>query len=376
MSGILSKDEAAASRTQLWDFMERQHPQLKRDDPRTWDDHWPQLKHLGILGNDVCLSPQFCENRQNERLHRCVMRSQRWPRQRIALDSVAMHAARLGCACRAFSAVLGTKRLLVNVGRASAMRPTKSVAWGDAVVDKPEWKTLTGWVHWDMNPWTGETTAFSYESRDFRKNRGYTADKVQGVLTLVDCGPRDGGFHCVPGFHRHIRGWACHNRANFNPHAHGTTIQVRWGLGSGACRGYCLSYTGYINGQVPEEDPMKADAQPVPARAGCIIIWSSALPHGTFPNDSDRGRMVQYIKMARCDDDSLGPVFVDEELLPPSFQLTPLGRQLYGFDEWPADPDERPWSTLPTAGSDGAGGGAGAGAGAGAGDHSGTSRPP
>lgn len=78
----LSRPEAKQSYTELWDFLERQHkgfsatdrvcsvhtltPRvqgLKRDDPASWDTCWPGLQKLGILGNTVCLSPQFCENR-------------------------------------------------------------------------------------------------------------------------------------------------------------------------------------------------------------------------------------------------------------------------------------------------------------------------
>lgn len=111
-----------------------------------------------------------------------------------------------------------------------------------------------------------------------------------------------------------------------------------------------LCTTGRALAQVPKDDPMRHDAQPVPIRAGSLVIWSSALPHGTFPNDSSRGRVVQYIKMTRVDDPSgLEPVFTDERLLPPGFALTPLGRKLHGFDEWEADPTERPMGPMPVA---------------------------
>lgn len=109
------------------------------------------------------------------------------------------------------------------------MRPTRDVPVGEggALVDKPEWRTLSGWVHWDMSPWTGEATTFAMKCKDHTKNRGYWMHKVQGVLALVDCGPQDGGFHCVPGFHRHMRGWAAANAGNFNPRDKDTTVQVR-----------------------------------------------------------------------------------------------------------------------------------------------------
>ena len=38
-----------------------------------------------------------------------------------------------------------------------------------------------------------------------------------------------------------------------------------------------------------------------------------------------------------ADDPAIGPLCTDESLLPPraQFELTPLGRRLYGFDPWP-----------------------------------------
>jgi len=281
--GILSDEECSLTEDEIWEFISRHTDgRVKRDDPSSWE-YWPALKKLGILGNEFILSPQCCQNRQNPKL------------------------------ARVFEVILGSDQLMVNVGRASAMRPTKQVLIDGQLVDKPEWKTLYNWLHWDMNPWTGLTTQFSWKSKDPRKNRGYDQTKVQGILSCVDCGPDDGGFHCVPGFHKHIRGWANKNLDKFPKKD--------------------FDLAGSL--QVPKGDPIWQDVQKVPFRKGSIMIWSSCLPHGTFPNDSNHGRMIQYIKMARKDDPSIGPVFRNEHLLPDEFQLTPLGRSLLGLD----DPD-------------------------------------
>lgn len=82
------------------------------------------------------------------------------------------------------------------------MRPTKGLRFPKAgskdefeIVDKPEWKTISEWLHWDMNPWTGTTTTFAWKSITYDLNRGYELVKTQSILALVDCGPEDGGFH-------------------------------------------------------------------------------------------------------------------------------------------------------------------------------------
>jgi len=158
-----------------------------------------------------------------------------------------------------------------------------------------------------MNPWTGNTATFSWKLTNDQENRGYSLIKIQGILALVDCGPNDGGFHCVPGFNKHLRGWANQNLEHFNPKNYDTTIQV------------------------PRKDPIRFDIQKVPIRKGSILVWMSSLPHGAFPNDSERIRMIQYIKAADVNDTSLEPLNNDLSLLPPDFQLTELGKKILGF---------------------------------------------
>ena len=38
-------------------------------------------------------------------------------------------------------------------------------------------------------------------------------------------------------------------------------------------------------------------SQPIAGRAGDLIIWHQALPHGSRPNRASRPRLVQYINM-------------------------------------------------------------------------------
>lgn len=168
IADVLSPEACDASVAELWDFLERHCKGLCRDDVRTWEK-WPSLSKLGILGNHFVLSPQFCENRQNPRVH------------------------------RAFELLFGTEKLHVNVGRASAMRPTRDIQWPDTathtegeqshLVDKPEWRSKEGvdWLHWDMNPFTGATSTFTWAVKDINANRGYDQLATQAVLALSDC---------------------------------------------------------------------------------------------------------------------------------------------------------------------------------------------
>lgn len=84
----------------------------------------------------------------------------------------------------------------------------------------------------------------------------------QGLLYLTDCGPNDGAFHCVPGFHKKIDSWLDNLKSDINP----------------------------------REEIIKI-TQPVPivANAGDFIIWQNTLPHCASPNKGTTPRMVQYL---------------------------------------------------------------------------------
>jgi ectoine hydroxylase-related dioxygenase (phytanoyl-CoA dioxygenase family) len=85
----------------------------------------------------------------------------------------------------------------------------------------------------------------------------------QGILYLEDVEPEQGAFTCVPGFHREIGEWLTRIPPN----------------------------TRFEN-HIPRER-----AIPIAGRAGDLVIWHHALPHGSSPNRARKPRVVQYIKM-------------------------------------------------------------------------------
>ncbi len=85
---------------------------------------------------------------------------------------------------------------------------------------------------------------------------------LQGLLYLTDCGPDDGAFHCVPGFHNQINQW--------------------------------------LDDLGPDENPREKAVEtlrpkPVEGDAGDFIIWNNALPHCATANKGKTPRMVQYL---------------------------------------------------------------------------------
>jgi hypothetical protein len=254
------------------------------------------------------MTPQICDNRQNVNIH------------------------------RVFSKLFGTDELIVSLDRIGMMRPTKDIPYKDGKRDKPDWKSITGWLHWDLNPWTGRTSIYGWGAnypmnKDAMniENNGYKILKVQGILALYDCGEKAGGFHGVPGFQQDMQNWATNN----------LHLKEQW------CYPRSVDETTV---QVPKDDPVREYIQTLPIRKGSILIWNSMLPHGTHPNDSDKFRLIQYLKMAPASDPAITPAMKTKDVYPShsltlpkvNFELTDLGKKLLGLRSWKADIEEVP----------------------------------
>lgn len=87
---------------------------------------------------------------------------------------------------------------------------------------------------------------------------------LQGILYLTDTPPEQGAFTLVPGFHHRIDAWMAELPPGANPR---------------------------------NQDLHALGSKPIGGRAGDLIIWHQALPHGSRPNRGARPRMVQYINM-------------------------------------------------------------------------------
>ena len=86
---------------------------------------------------------------------------------------------------------------------------------------------------------------------------------TQGLIYLTDTTEQQGAFCCVPGFHLKAEDWIkSQSKTEFE------LQQQQW-----------------------SDWPVKAIA----AKAGDLIIWHHALPHGPSVNTTDKPRMVHYI---------------------------------------------------------------------------------
>ncbi|MBX3013659.1 MAG: phytanoyl-CoA dioxygenase family protein [Caldilineaceae bacterium] len=192
----------------------------------------------------------------------------------------------------AFADIWGTDKLWVSFDRANMNPPAR-----------PEWD-YQGMVHWDVDTAQDPIPFF-----------------VQGVLYLEDTSADQGGFQCIPGFHRRFAEWVKTQPADRDP----------WH---------------------PALDGL--EVQTIPGKAGDLLIWHNLLPHGNSRNRSTKPRLAQYISMspARNDDEARqkrieswrerkspgGRAFPGDprgfEQTRPLAELSDLGKRLLGLEPW------------------------------------------
>ena len=194
----------------------------------------------------------------------------------------------------AFVDLWGTEKLWVSMDRANFNVP-----------DRPGHE-YAGFIHWD---WDSTERPIPF--------------RLQGVLSLTETVPGQGGFQCVPGFHNKVEEWAKTQPADRNPR---------------------------------HPDLTGMNVTPIEMQAGDLLIWHVALPHGNGQNLTDRPRLAQYINMypAREDneDERQERIRLWRERLNPQnhsafpgdprrweaqfgpAELTDLGKKLLGLEKW------------------------------------------
>ena len=196
---------------------------------------------------------------------------------------------------QSFTDIWGDEKLWVSLDRANMKPPARA--------DRPEW-CHEGMIHWDVDT-AQQPIPFG----------------VQGVLYLTDTAEDQGGFQCVPGFHRTFDAWVKTQPADRNP-------------------------------RHPDLDGLEIKS--IAGRAGDLLIWHRLLAHGNGHNRSNRPRLGQYISMFPVTEGNgevrEARIKAWQERRPaPGWpgdprdrehrnqapaKLTPLGRKLLGVDSW------------------------------------------
>jgi len=297
VQNVLDKVQRDKTIDEIWACMKKRRPNIDRNNPATWEDI-PGIRNLGMFPESESFELVACENRQNPNVY------------------------------NVFKNVLGQEALWASIDRFGVLRPTKGIIFppgSHSKIDKPNWKTVESWLHWDMNPWvyverlkSGKKEKEDYENFNFvSENNDYYdyLDKVQGLIALEDTPLDTGGFTAVLGFDQRIEQWIIDNKdlADRNEFRH------------------------YV--RVPLQDPMFQQTTKIPVRAGSLIIWRGSIPHSNFPNNGANFRYCQYLKMFPVPDIGNEEAFkviqqVLKNRLPKELQLTELGEKLYRQKPW------------------------------------------
>lgn len=305
---VVTDEDCSISHDEIWESLRAQDEGIDRNEPNTWsEEHWPKTicRRGGFMGKFpywkrmnnlkktfVAVQPQAWKNRENVNIY------------------------------NALSTVLGTKRLWGSIDRYGIMRPTQK-----ELDINEDWSTKEQWLHWDLSPFHFGTSAAGYAPKQDLDVEALCSDygglRIQAMINLVDCPITTGGFHCVPGFHHRFFEW---RDENINDYGSREEIKRR----------------NFI--EVPDDDEMRNHIVRVPMPKRSLLIWNSMLPHGNFPNTSaTEFRMVQYVKMIPVEDArEFEPAiratdFDKSQWFPQDYELTQLGKRLYGVEEWPEE---------------------------------------
>jgi ectoine hydroxylase-related dioxygenase (phytanoyl-CoA dioxygenase family) len=203
----------------IWDFLE-----VDGNDPENWYHHKPMKRD-----DEEDQSPISLAGMVEMYQHQAIWDNRQYPR-----------------VYGAFRDIWEREDLWVSLDRANMKPPVRA--------QNPEWDH-PGMIHWDVDT-SKDPIPFG----------------VQGVLYLTDTAEDQGGFQCVPGFHRTFEEWVKTQPADRNPRS-------------------------------PDLDGLEVKA--IPGKAGDLLIWHRLLAHGNGHNRSHAPRLAQYITMspARFEDE-------------------------------------------------------------------------
>ena len=216
ISDIIDNKEIEETIEGIWQHDELISRGVKRDDKDTWGRNWPQdglIERKGWISSyDDMKCLQSWKNRFNKNIINIF-------------ENIWKNAKGENVDLR------------VKLDRYGVMRP----------IINSKWKTDEGWLHTDQNPVTEKDLI-----------------KFQGILTLSNSNENNGGFICIPKFHKEWINYCETNRPD---------------------KDVC-----------PFTNNNDERAEKITAKAGSLIIWDSRLPHCNYPNNSLVDfRYVQYL---------------------------------------------------------------------------------
>lgn len=237
-NALITNAECPPETRRYLDEIEAAAPVLSAADLAFWEENGYVILHDAVSEESRCAAEQAIW----EHLSMSADDPESWYKQRNngIMVQLFQHPAfeanrRSPRIHKAFAELWGTADLWATTDRV-----------GFNVPERPGWPFPGPHLHWDVS---------LYQPIPFG---------TQGILYLTDTEAEQGAFTCVPGFQHRVGAWLDSLPADANPR---------------------------------QEDLHALGSKPIAGRAGDLVIWHQALPHGSRPNRATRPRIVQYINM-------------------------------------------------------------------------------
>lgn len=203
-----------------------------------------------------------------------------------------------------FSRLLNSNDLETSYDSCYFLRPTKFIKFENNVIKiMDEWKTKKNiYLDLDVNKCYNKldnlletlknlnylnSMNFINESYVFSLN--VTPLNIEGIINITNNKDLDGGFSCLPGFHKYFNNWHkyCVDNNLFNKNKNKYIINNYSSIDKNMYKKYIFN----------TDDPIKNKLIKINMRAGSLCIWDQRLPYSIEPNNSNNywiGQKIRY----------------------------------------------------------------------------------
>lgn len=261
VDNVLTDAECDATVEEFNQICQKLAPEFDINDRSTYDKY-PSCNNYGLVSSDPIFTEQIVRNRVNVNI--------------------------LGLFSNLYDVPVGN--LLCNHDRFTFYRPTRQINGVGA--DRPDWKTSYTYpgLHLDHNPNgfyydieeidAGLSSLDYSQPKDFIRENNRRHEKMgtttQAIINLWDNKHEDGGHLNSAGFHKFHRSWVDERMKEdpFDPETRQYEFSKKW-----------------------KSDMKYLTPERITCRKGSIIVWDARMSHGTYPNNSANGRILQFLQV-------------------------------------------------------------------------------
>lgn len=203
-----------------------------------------------------------------------------------------------------FSGLLNSADIQVSHESCYFLRPTKHIKFeNNQIKSVREWKTKKI-IRMDVD--VDKCYAEPNNLASILKNLSYmnlmnfmcepyifsfsvTPLNIEGLINITNNRESDGGFSCVPGFHKYFDEWYNHCSELFNRKNNSYVSNLIPKMDN-------TKYKKYV---FDENDPIKNRLVKINMKSGSLLIWDQRLPYCIEPNNSKNYWLAQKIKYSK-----------------------------------------------------------------------------